>query len=46
MLTDAEMLALAEKEGFAAAFIAPDQIPVDKKFRADPRGGPGDHLHF
>lgn len=34
MLTDAEMLALAEKEGFAAAFIAPDQIPVDKKFRA------------
>ena len=33
-MTDQELLELAKGEGFAAALIRPEQIPVDPKFRA------------
>ena len=33
-MTDYELNALAESEGFSAALIAPEEVPVDEKFRA------------
>lgn len=33
MMTDQELLALAKEEGFIAVMTAPDQIPIDPKFR-------------
>lgn len=33
-MTDNELLELATEEGFLAAMISPEQIPIDRKFRA------------